>query len=71
MSFLAVAKAIIVLSWEKAALHATGSVYWKERQKRALAQEETEKIQKQIQGIPSFSSANHLTKSSPNASLHT
>jgi hypothetical protein len=48
VSLSATAKAIVELSQEKATLRASGSVYWRERQKRALAQEETEKHRKQI-----------------------
>jgi hypothetical protein len=44
ITFSAAAEAIIRLSQEKAAFHASGSAYWMERQKRALAQEETEKL---------------------------
>jgi hypothetical protein len=54
IAFLAAAKAIVGLSREEAAFHTSGSAYWRERQKRALAQEETEKLQKQIQGMSCF-----------------
>jgi hypothetical protein len=40
----AAAEAIFGLSQEKAALRASSSVYWRERQKQALAQEEIEKL---------------------------
>jgi hypothetical protein len=46
ISLSAATEAIVELSQEKATLRASGSAYWRERQKRALAQEETEKHQK-------------------------
>ena len=39
-------EAIVGLSREKAALRVLGSAYWRERQNRALAQEEIEKLLK-------------------------
>jgi hypothetical protein len=54
ITFSAAAEAIIGLSQEKATFHASGSTYWRERQKRALAQEEIEKLQKLIQGMSCF-----------------
>ena len=50
ITFSAATEAIVGLSREKAAFRASGSTYWREREKRALAQEETEKLWKQIQG---------------------
>ena len=44
IAFSAAAEAIVKLSREKAIFHASGSMYWRERQKQALAQEETEKL---------------------------
>ena len=44
IAFSATAEAIVRLSQEKAMFRASGFVYWRERQKRVLAQEETEKL---------------------------
>jgi hypothetical protein len=46
IAFLAATEAIVGLSQEKAAFCAFGFAYWRERQKRALAQEEIENLQK-------------------------
>jgi hypothetical protein len=54
IAFLAAAEAIVGLSQEKATFHASCSAYWRERQKRALAQEEIEKLRKLIQGMSCF-----------------
>ena len=50
----AAAETIVRLSREKAAFHTSGTTYWRERQKRALAQEEIEKLWKHIQGVFCF-----------------
>ena len=44
IAFSATAEAIVRLSQEKAMFRASGFVYWRERQKRVLAQEEIEKL---------------------------
>ena len=44
IAFSAAVEAIVRLSQEKDAFCASGSSYWRERLKQALAQEETEKF---------------------------